>query len=71
MISFEVIEQHAEAHRAQLYEEAAIERLIARAPARRSALRMRLARALRRVAERLEAANCPHSASCAPSPARF
>jgi len=69
MISFEVIKQQTEAHRARLYQEAALERLIAQAPAGRSTLRMRLAQALRRLAERLDAANCLPAEPCAASPA--
>ncbi len=67
MISFEAIKQQADAHRALLYQEADIERLIAQAPAARSTLRLRLAQALRGFAERLDAASCLPGESCAPS----
>ena len=55
--SFEVLMQHTEEHRAQLYHEAEVERLVASASARRATLRTRLAQALRRLAERLDTAS--------------
>ena len=67
VISFEVIKQQTEAHRAELYREAAVERLVAQASARRGTLRTRLALALRTLAERLDRASCLPSESCAAS----
>ena len=55
------------AHRAELYREAAVERLVAQASARRGTLRTRLALALRTLAERLDRASCLPSESCAAS----
>ena len=57
VISFEAITQQAEAHRAQLNQEAASQRLSAEASARRATLRVRLAQALRTLAERLDRAS--------------
>ena len=71
VISFEVIKQQTEAHRAQLYREAAIERLVTQASAGRASLRTRLAVALRTLAERLDRADCLPSEPCAASSAQF
>jgi hypothetical protein len=58
VISFEVIKDQTEAHRAELYREAAIERLADQASAGRTTFRTRLAHALRTLAERLDHASC-------------
>ena len=71
MISFETIVQQAAEHRAELYREAAIDRLLGAAPrsARPAALRVRLARLLRRAAELIDAPGCGPAGSCSRSPA--
>jgi hypothetical protein len=70
VISFEVIKQQTDAHRAELYREAAVERLVAQASAGRRGARHTLALALRTLAERLDRASCLPSESCAASSAR-
>ena len=72
MINFDAIAQQAEEHRAELYREAAIDRLVGAASmssARPAALRVRLARLLRRAAERIDAPGCGPAGSCSRSPA--
>jgi hypothetical protein len=71
VISFDAIVQQAEEHRAELHRQAAIERLVGMAPtsARPAALRVRLARLLRRAAELVDAPGCGTAGSCSQSPA--
>jgi hypothetical protein len=72
MISFDALLQQAEDHRAELYREAAIAHLAGAAPrsARPAALRVRLARLLRRAAELIDAPGCGPAGSCSQSPVR-
>jgi hypothetical protein len=67
MNSFEVVVWQTSEHRAQLYHEAEVERLVAEARAGRPTLRMRLAQALCRLAERLDTAT---TYPCEPSHVR-
>lgn len=67
VISFEVLGWQAEAHRAELYRQAAMERLAAQALVGRSSLRIRVARELLRMAERIEPGNAVLTDCCAPS----
>ena len=71
MNSFEVLMFHTAGHRAQLSHEAEVDRLVAEALAGRATLRMRLAQALRGLAERLDTAGCLPSEACAPSHVRL
>jgi len=65
VISFDAVGLQAEAHRAELYREAAVERLAAQALAGRRPLRIRLAQALRRIAEQVEPGETGPTDCCA------
>ncbi|TME31271.1 MAG: hypothetical protein E6I75_18880 [Chloroflexi bacterium] len=67
VISFDALGLQAEAHRAELYRQAAMERLAAQALAARRPLRIRLAEELRRVAERVDPGDSFLTECCASS----
>lgn len=67
VISFDALGLQAEAYRAELYRQAAMERLAAQALAGRRPLRIRLAEALRRVAERVEPGDTLFTECCTSS----
>ena len=67
VISYDALGLQAETYRAELYRQAAMERLAAQALAGRRPLRIRLAEELRRVAERVDPGDSFLTECCASS----